>query len=136
LGEALRPGFLEQFDALLLYANWDTLAPEQEQALVNYVEGGRGFLPIHCASACFGHSDTFIRLVGGRFARHGGEVFAPVTVAPDHPVVRDLAPLEAWDEIYVHDRHGDDRIILQVRRDAAGYEPWTWVRTQGDGRVF
>lgn len=136
LGEALRPDFLEQFDALLLYANWDTLAPEQEQALINYVEGGRGFLPIHCASACFGHSDTFIRLVGGRFARHGGGVFAPATVAPDHPVVRDLVPVEAWDETYVHDRHGDDRTILQVRRDESGDEPWTWVRTQGRGRVF
>ncbi len=136
LQEALRPEFLAQFDALLLYANWDHLAPAQERALLEYVEGGRGFLPIHCASACFGHSDAFIQLVGGRFKRHGGEVFAPVTIAPDHPAIAGVPTLEAWDETYVHDRHGDDRTILQVRRDANGDEPWTWVRTPGRGRVF
>jgi uncharacterized protein len=136
LAEALRPEFLASFDALLLYANWDRLTPSQEQALLAYVDGGRGFLPIHCASACFGHSDPFIELVGGRFKRHAAEVFSPVTVAPDHPAIRGVPRLEAWDETYVHDRHGDDRTILQVRRDAEGDEPWTWVRNHGQGRAF
>ena len=136
LAEALDPEFLAQFDALLLYANWTTLAAGQERALLDFVEGGGGFLPIHCASACFGHSDAFISLVGGRFRRHDTGVFAPVTIAPDHPTMRGLPVFEAWDETYEHDRHGDDRTILQVRRDASGDEPWTWVRTQGKGRVF
>jgi uncharacterized protein len=136
LEEALDPKFLAQFDGLLLYANWDRISPEQERALLSYVEQGGGFVPVHCASACFGHSDPFIRLVGGRFRRHGAEIFAPITVAPDHPAIEGVSPVEAWDETYVHDRHGDDRTILQVRRDAEGDEPWTWVRQQGKGRVF
>ncbi|HEX2100787.1 MAG TPA: ThuA domain-containing protein, partial [Candidatus Synoicihabitans sp.] len=136
LAEALRPEFLAQFDALLLYANWTTLAPEQEKALLEYVEGGAGFLPIHCASACFGHSDAFINLVGARFRRHGGEVFTPITILPDHPAIAGVPPLEAWDETYEHDRHIEDRTVLQVRRDAKGDEPWTWVREQGRGRIF
>lgn len=136
LDEALRPEFLGQFDAVLFYANWPRLAPAQEKALFDYIAGGRGFLPIHCASACFGHANEFIKLVGARFQRHGGEVFAPVNVAPDHPILQGLGQLEAWDETYVHDRHNDDRTVLQVRRDANGDEPWTWVRTHGQGRVF
>jgi uncharacterized protein len=136
LDEALDPSFLSQFDGLLLYANWNRLTPEQERALLDFVEKGGGFIPVHCASACFGHSDAFIRLVGGRFRRHGGEVFAPVTTAPHHPAIEGVSPVEAWDETYVHDRHGDDRTVLQVRRDAQGDEPWTWVRHQGQGRVF
>jgi putative membrane-bound dehydrogenase-like protein len=136
LDEALRPEFLGQFDAVLLYANWQRIAPEQEKALFDYIAEGHGFLPIHCASACFGHSAEFIKLVGARFQRHGGEVFAPVNVGSDHSILEGVGSIEAWDETYVHDRHNEDRTVLQVRRDANGDEPWTWVRTHGQGRVF
>lgn len=136
LTEALRPEFLAQFDAVLLYANWPKLEAAQEQVLFAYIAAGHGFLPIHCASACFGNSDKFIELVGARFKRHGGEVFSPVTIKPDHPIMQQLPALEAWDETYTHDRHNTDREVLQVRRDATGDEPWTWVRTHGKGRVF
>jgi hypothetical protein len=60
LDEALRPDFLGQFDAVLFYGNWQRIAPEQEKALFDYIVDGHGFLPIHCASACFGHSADFI----------------------------------------------------------------------------
>ncbi|HEX2860931.1 MAG TPA: ThuA domain-containing protein, partial [Lacunisphaera sp.] len=136
LAEAFRPDFLRQFDAVLLYANWNRLAAAQEKALLDYIAEGRGFLPIHCASACFGHSEAFIALVGARFQSHGGEVFAPVNLASDHPILQGVEKLEAWDETYVHDRHRDGRTILQVRRSAKGDEPWTWVHTHGKGRVF
>ena len=136
LEEALQPDFLRQFDAVLLYGNWPRLGSAQEKALFDYIAEGRGFLPIHCASACFGHANEFIKLVGARFQRHGGEVFTPVNVAPDHPILQGVGPLEAWDETYVHDRHNADRTVLQVRRDAQGDEPWTWVRSHGKGRVF
>lgn len=136
LTEAFDHDFLHQFDALLLYANWSTLAAAQEKVLLEYVAEGHGFLPIHCASACFGNSAAFIELVGARFQRHGGEIFAPVTLPVDHPILQGLEKLEAWDETYQHDRHHEDRTVLQVRRDAAGDEPWTWVGTHGAGRIF
>ena len=42
-----------------------------------------------------------------------------------------------WDETYVHTKHNTaDRTVLMERVDAQGREPWTWVRTQGKGRVF
>jgi putative membrane-bound dehydrogenase-like protein len=131
----LRREVLDQYDAVMMYANWEQsgpMDPDQEKALIGFVEDGGAFLPLHCASACFGASDAFIRLVGGRFKSHGDGVFRTVITAPDHPVMRGYQGFEAWDETYVHDRHGDDRTILQRRED----EPWTWVRNQGKGRVF
>lgn len=136
LEEALTPAFLEQFDAVLLYANWKSISADQEKALLDYVAAGHGFLPIHCASACFGHSDKFIELVGARFLRHGGEIFSPTTVTPDHPIMNGLGEIYAWDETYVHDRHNSNRTVLQTRKDPAGDEPWTWVSQHGAGRVF
>ncbi len=48
-----------------------------------------------------------------------------------------LRPFATWDETYVHTKHNTkDRTVLQVRAEGNGDEPWTWVRTQGKGRVF
>src|SRR5262249_52384517 len=44
---------------------------------------------------------------------------------------------ESWDETYVHTRHNEaGRTVLEYRVDGTTKEPWTWVRTQGRGRVF
>lgn len=126
---------LRPFDAVLLYGNWDQMGvmpKAQLDALVGYVEGGGGFVPVHCASACWGRSPGFVRLVGGRFLRHGGEEFAVEDALPSHPALAGPRSFRAWDETYEHDEQAGDRTILQTR---AG-EPWTWVRTQGKGRVF
>jgi putative membrane-bound dehydrogenase-like protein len=131
----LNRAVLDHYDAVMMYGNWmqnDPMDPAQETALIGYVENGGGFLPIHCASACFGKSDAFVKLVGGRFESHGTDTFTTRITAPNHPVMRGYEGFETWDETYVHDRHGDDRTILQVRDQ----EPWTWVREQGKGRVF
>jgi putative membrane-bound dehydrogenase-like protein len=133
--EAFDPGTLERYDALLMYGNWAQRGPmpeEQERALLEFVEDGGGFLPIHCASACYSGSEDFVNLVGGAFKSHKSGVFAPETVNADHPVTRAYHGFEAWDETYVHHRHADDRTILQERDG----EPWTWVRRHGKGRVF
>jgi uncharacterized protein len=131
----LRRDVLDRYDGLMLYGNWkqnEPMDPAQEKALTGYIEDGGAFLPIHCASACFGGSDAYVKLVGGRFRSHGTGVFTTTIVAPEHPVMRGYAGFETWDETYVHDRHGDDRTILQLREE----EPWTWVREQGKGKVF
>lgn len=128
-------GNLEKYDAVLMYGNWNqntAMPTEQLSALVSWVEEGGGFVPVHCASACYGGSPEFIKLVGARFKSHGGEEFQVRNVKPKHPILNGLEGYRAWDESYVHDQHGDDREVLQVRED----EPWTWTRTQGEGRVF
>ena len=133
---------LGRFDAVLLYANHATITPEQWSNLLSFVENGGGFVPVHCASWCFANEPGFDQLVGARFQSHGGRVFRPRTVKPDHPAIRDVAALEAWDETYYHVRHNPaGRTVLQVRDADPGDphtepEPWTWVRTQGKGRVF
>ncbi len=126
---------LAKYDAVMMYGNWSQNGPlpaDQLKALIDYVESGHGFIPIHCASACYGGSPEFVKLVGGRFKAHNTGVFEPKTINATHPITSGYRGFSAWDETYTHDQQGDDRTILQMRDD----EPWTWVRTQGKGRVF
>ncbi|KAA5547161.1 c-type cytochrome [Roseiconus nitratireducens] len=128
---------LKRYDALLLYANIDEIAPDQAEALLQYVAEGGGFVPLHCATYCFRNSPEVVALMGGQFQRHGTGVFRTEIAAPDHPVMKGFGGFESWDETYVHHLHNEkDRTVLSYRVDDEGREPWTWVRTQGDGRVF
>ena len=133
--EALNSETLGNYDALMMYGNWEQNGPlpaQQLTALTDYVEGGGAFLPIHCASACYGGSPEFIKLVGGRFKSHEAGEFKVTAVDKNHPIMRGYGGFKAWDETYVHDQLTDDRVILERREQ----EPWTWVREQGEGRVF
>ncbi len=131
----IRREVLDHYDGVMLYGNWkqnEAMDPAQEKALLDYVNNGGAFLPIHCASACFGGSEGFVKLVGGHFKSHETAVFRTTIAAPDHPVMRGYEGFETWDETYVHDRLTNDRSLLQLRDK----EPWSWVRTQGKGKVF
>src|SRR5688572_2205379 len=65
---------LAKFDALLIYANIEQIAPPTEKAILDYVDQGGGLVPVHSASYCFLNSPRYLALVGARFKSHGGEV--------------------------------------------------------------
>ena len=83
----LQPEVLAKADALLVYANIEKIEPEQESALLNYVENGGGFVPVHCASFCFQNSPKLIALTGAQFKSLGGERFATEIVEPEHEIM-------------------------------------------------
>jgi len=133
----LNAATLKAYDGLMIYANTTKIDEAQEQALIDYVESGKGFIPLHCASYCFLNSQKYIDLVGAQFQKHGTGTFRVQNAQPEHPLMKGYGGFESWDETYVHTKHNDkDRTILEYRAEANGREPWTWVRTQGKGRVF
>jgi putative membrane-bound dehydrogenase-like protein len=137
----LNPQTLGGYDCLLIYANIEQIKPEQEKALLEYVNAGHGFVPVHCASYCFHNSPKYIELVGGEFKSHGTEVFRAKIVDARHPAMLGLAEISSFDETYVHAKLNPDKHVLMVRERAAneggGAEPYTWTREVGNGgRVF
>ncbi len=133
----LNPDNLKDYDAVALYANVGNIDPPQEQALLEYVASGRGFVPLHCATYCFRNSEKIVALMGGQFKRHGTGTFRTTIAQSDHPIMKGFGGFESWDETYVHHLHNEkNRTVLAYRVDAEGREPWTWVRTHGKGRVF
>ena len=152
----LNPANLSKYDGLVIYANYDTLSSSQEAAMKDFVEGGKGLIPLHCASGCFKNSDWYINTIGGQFASHDTGTFASAIVKPEHPVMQGLEAFETWDETYVHQNVNPDMTVLMERvagNPVAGNpvadtpvtgtpgegdhrEPYTWVRNQGEGRVF
>jgi putative membrane-bound dehydrogenase-like protein len=136
---------LNKYDALMLFANWDSIQPQQAKALLDFVASGKGFIPVHCASYCFRNNPEVVKLMGGQFWRHTWDTIQPVWVKPEHPAVAGVKPFKTVDETYLHTHLQPDNIVLTERtvqkdqeKDKPGLanEPYTWVRTHGKGRVF
>ena len=120
----------------MIYANHKAITPEQEEALLDFVEGGKGLVAVHCASAMFTESDRTSRSSAESSSATATGVRAQI-VAPGHPAIEGVKPFKTWDETYVHTKHNPvDRTVLMERVDEQGREPYTWVRTHGKGRVF
>ena len=141
----LNPTTLGKYDALMLYANWDSIAPQQAKALLDFVASGKGFIPVHCASYCFRNNPEVVKLMGGQFWRHTWDTIQPVWVKPEHPAIAGVEPFKTVDETYLHTLLQPDNIVLTERviqkdqeKDKPGQknEPYTWVRTHGKGRIL
>lgn len=124
------------YDGLILYANYDSITKPQEKALLRYVHSGKGFIPLHCASYCFRNSPEVVELIGGQFKSHNYDSFKAVILKPDHPVMKDVPAFTTKDETYVHDKLSKNIEVLTERVEGDHHEPYTWVRTYGEGRVF
>ncbi|TWT66443.1 PVC-type heme-binding CxxCH protein [Allorhodopirellula solitaria] len=128
---------LEQYDALIVFANIDEISKDRADAILDYVAEGGGFVPLHCASFCFRNQPDLVALMGAQFQRHGTGVFQAEIADPDHELMQGYGGFRSWDETYVHHLHNDaNRTVLEYRVDEEGREPWTWIRTDGQGRVF
>ena len=60
--ESLTPKILNSYQGLVIFANLTTLSPEQEKAMLDFVEQGNALIPLHCASYCFLNSPKYIKL--------------------------------------------------------------------------
>jgi putative membrane-bound dehydrogenase-like protein len=140
--EDLTPQVLNEFDGLVLFANIDRIDDPQAKAVLDYVAAGKGFVPLHCATYCWRNNPEIVKLMGGQFQRHGGQVFGTVIAEPTHPIMHGFAGFSSWDETYIHTLHNEEnRTVLEYRvegeqAEGRDREPWTWVRTHGKGRVF
>ncbi len=128
---------LRRFHVLVVYANIDTIDRKPAEAILEFVDGGGGFVPLHCASYCFRNQPDLVALIGAQFQRHGTGEFQAEIARSDHELMRGFGGFRSWDETYVHHLHNaDGRTVLAYRIDEEGREPWTWIRTHGKGRVF
>ena len=91
---------LNQYDGIMIYANHDSITVEQEAALKEYVESGKGFIPLHSASFCFQNSDWYVEAVGGQFQSHGTGDFKVdigiVALKSGQIVTDQMRPYERW----------------------------------------
>ena len=130
---ALTPAFLDQFDVIANCTTFLEPAPQQVDALISAVEGGKGYVGIHGATATFWNSEHYLDFIGTKFTRHDPyKVFRVEITDPAHPITQGVTAFDVEDELYECD---GDYSRLHVLMEAEGH-PLAYTRTVGRGRVY
>lgn len=149
---ALSATTLASYDAVAFFTSGSPpFAPSQKQALLDFVNAGRGFIGIHSATDTFYDWPEYGSLIGGYFDGHPWTQSVGITVEDaSHPSTAALAPgFTIDDEIYQFRAWSRSQVHVLMRLDtstvdlgAAGVNrtdndfALAWTRAQGQGRVF
>jgi len=133
----------EDADVVIFYTVGYKLDPIREKALEQFVDNGGGLVAIHCASASFGSSATWLRLVGARFAGHykGLHKLEIKITDPAHPIMKGVEPFTIVDEEYNHSfAKVEMHVLAEFKERPEGSKgknnDIVWTRNVGKGRVF
>jgi uncharacterized protein len=128
----------------MLYNNKKVkLSDAAKTNLVEYVKGGKGFVPCHLASASFNDWKEWNEMCGRYWvmgkSSHGprGEIKARIA-NKEHPITKGAEDFSADDELYAK-LLGDVKINVLVEADSdwsKKTEPLMWTLEYGQGRVF
>src|SRR3954468_11703781 len=125
--ESLDPAKLEYYDAVMIYGDRLSLTPAQEKALTAFVDAGHGLVALHAIGD--------MPLIGAKLVPQSGAEFTAEIVQPANPVVQGLQPFAAWEEPLAPVAPGQRTIVME-RLNGQTRQPWTWLQTQGKGRIF
>jgi type 1 glutamine amidotransferase len=147
------PEKLEPFDAILFNNGYGfTLDEPARQALRDFVQGGKGLVGIHAASANFEGWPEGTPLFGAKFASHPwvpSEEWAIKNEDPDHPLNAAFGGqgFRVQEEIYTFTDFRRERVHVLLSLDLQDprtgqvphpdpFVPISWVHRLGEGRVF
>ncbi len=118
------------------YKIWMT--PEQEKAVVDFVEQGGGFLNLHNSMGLYPENGPYLNLVGGRYIGHGPlERFRVMVVDREHPIAEGVEDFSVADEQHTppYDE-GKVHVFLRSRSDDGKREAAAgWAYKPGRGRL-
>jgi uncharacterized protein len=144
LAEKMNPTALKQYDAVIFANTTGDLPLLDNQAFLDWIKSGKGFVGMHSATDTFHGFAGYIEMIGGEFKTHGAQVKVDaINQDQECPACKHLpGNWEVFDEIYqfknfdrakVHglltlDKHPNDK--------TPGDYPIAWCKEYGKGRVF
>jgi type 1 glutamine amidotransferase len=112
------------------------MTPEQEQAVVRFVKGGRSVLCLHNSLGLYPANGPYLKLMGGRYTGHGPlERFRVEVKDPRHPVTRGVSAFTVADEQHTPVVDKGQHVLLESRGDDGKTAVAGWVSEPGKGRV-
>lgn len=163
-GSYFTPEKLAEFDVVAFYTTGDLtkpgtdgtvpMPPGGKEALLKFIESGKGFVGFHCAADTFGQhagggnddkAEAYIKMIGGEFDGHGAQQKSKIRAVKGFAPLKDVADFELVEEWYLFRNIAPDMHVILVQETGSMEEqmhksrkphPQTWARAQGKGRVF
>jgi len=144
LAEKMSPTALKQYDAVIFANTTGDLPLPDNQAFLDWIKSGKGFVGMHSATDTFPGFPGYIEMIGGHFRTHGAQVKVDIiNQDKECPICNHLpANWGVFDEIYLmkdFDRtkvHGLLTLDKHPNDKTPGDYPIAWCKDYGKGRVF
>lgn len=114
------------------------MTPEQEKAVVEFVQAGGSFLNLHNSMGLYPDGGPYLNLVGGRYIGHGPlERFRVEVVDREHPITRGVTAFFAADEQHTppYDEKKVRLLLRNVSEDGKTTAAAGWAYEPGKGRL-
>jgi type 1 glutamine amidotransferase len=118
-------------------SDYTWMTPEQERAVVAFVEGGGAHLNLHNAMGLYPADGPYLKLIGGKYTGHGPlERFRVQVVDPDHPITRGVEDFSVADEQHAP-LYSPEKVhlLLRSRSDVGKTAAAGWAYEPGRGRL-
>ena len=117
------------------YVRW--MPDEQQKAIVDFVNAGGAFLPLHNATAIYPPAGPYYDLLGGDFIRHPAPYQFTVRVEDrNHPVTAGVEDFQVYDEHHFIKYALDPKnVLLRNMAPNNSESPGGWWRESGKGRM-
>jgi len=147
--EWFAPAKAREYDVLVFYDLWQTIAEEAKTNLLALIKGGKPLVALHHCLASFQKWDEYANLIGGRYylekwSDHGVEkpastyqhdVDFKIHVAdPTHPITKGVSDFAIHDETYgAFEVKPGVHVLLTTDAPTSGHDI-AWCKTYGTGR--
>jgi uncharacterized protein len=146
LAEKMSPTALKHYDAVIFANTTGDLPLVDNQAFLDWIKSGKGFVGMHSATDTFPGFPGYTEMIGGHFKTHAAQLeVQPINQDPECPACAHLGKdWKVYDEIYqmkdfdpakVHGLLALDK-KPDVKDPSPGYYPIAWCKEYGKGRVF
>jgi len=153
LAEKMNAAALKNYDAIIFANTTGDLPLPDNQAFIDWVKAGHGFVGMHSAADTFDQTRSspgyppYVQMLGGEFQTHGSqEVVDCLNVDPQHPATKHFGPSfnigGKKEEIYLMKSYAQNAVHELLVLDkhpntkAPGHYPISWCREFGAGKVF
>ena len=118
-------------------SQYQWMTAEQQQAVVDFVQRGGGFLNLHNSIGLYPDDGAYLKLVGGRYIGHGPlERFRVEVVDREHPITRGVENFSVADEQHTPPYDAEKvHLLLQNRSDDGKVAAAGWAYEPGRGRL-
>ena len=145
LAEKMSPSALKQYDAVIFANTTGDLPLPDNQAFLDWIKSGKGFVGMHAATDTFHGFQPYLEMIGAEFKHHGPKQGTVDVLNQDQecPICKHLeADWKVLDEIYQFTNfspakvHGLLTLDKNPETGEPGHYPISWCKEYGKGRVF
>jgi type 1 glutamine amidotransferase len=146
LAERMSPEALKQYDAVVFANTTGDLPLPDNQAFLDWIKSGKGFVGMHSAADTFHGFAGYIDMLGAEFKTHAAQLeVQPINQDAECPACAHLGKdWKVFDEIYQMQKFDPTKVhgLLTLDRKpdpkdrSPGEYPIAWCKEYGKGRVF